>query len=85
MPERKPALKLTASAFTSADRLMKEDRHKSENEKRLERWADVMIRERKLDPGWKEDHDAGVTVRWIGDRNAAPPAEKAKKSAGKKA
>jgi hypothetical protein len=85
MPERKPAPKMAASAFTSADRLMKEDRKKSENERRLELWADVMIRERKLDPGWKEDRDAGVTVRWIGDRNAAPPAEKAKKSAGKKA
>jgi hypothetical protein len=45
----------------------------------------MMVRERKLDPGWKEDRDAAVTVRWIGDRNAAPPAEKAKKSTGKKA
>jgi hypothetical protein len=85
MPERKPAPRLTASAFTSADRLLKEDRQKSDNERRLERWADVMVRERKLDPGWKEDRDAAVTVRWIGDRNAAPPAEKAKKSTGKKA
>jgi hypothetical protein len=84
MPERKPAPRLTAAAFTSADRLMKEDRHKSENERRLERWADALVRERKLDPEWKDDRDAGVTVRWIGDRNAAPPAEKTKKSASKK-
>jgi hypothetical protein len=85
MPERKPAPRLAASAFTTADRLMKEDRKKSENERRLERWADMMIRERKLDPGWKEDRDAAVTVRWISDRNAAPPADKARKSTGKKA
>jgi hypothetical protein len=85
MPEKKPAPRLTASAFTSADRLRKEDRQKSENERRLEHWADMMVRDRKLDPGWKEDRDAAITVRWIGDRNAAPPAEKAKKSAGKKA
>jgi hypothetical protein len=84
MPERKPAPRPTASAFTSADRLMKEDRQKSENERRLEQWAAALVRERKLDPEWKEDRDAGVTVRWIGDRNAAPPAEKAKKRAGKK-
>jgi len=64
---------------------MKEDRQKSENERRLERWAHAMVRERKLDPSWKEDRDAAVTVRWIGDRNAAPPPEKAKKSTGKKA
>jgi len=85
MPERKPAPKLTASAFTTADRLMKDDRKKSENERRLAHWAEAMVLERKLDPAWKEDRDAAVTVRWIGDRNAAPPAEKAKKSAGKKA
>jgi hypothetical protein len=76
---------LTASAFTTADRLMKDDRKKSENERRLAHWAEAMVRERKLDPAWKEDRDAAVTVRWIGDRNAAPPAEKVKKSAGKKA
>jgi hypothetical protein len=84
MPERKPAPKLTASAFTTADRLMKDDRRKTENERRLEHWAEAMVRERKLDPEWKEDRDAAVTVRWIGDRNAAPPAEKAKKSTSKK-
>jgi hypothetical protein len=84
MPERKPAPKLTASAFTTADRLMKDDRRKTENERRLEHWADAMVRERKLDPAWKEDREAAVTVRWIGDRNAAPPAEKAKKNASKK-
>ena len=85
MPEKKPAPRPAASAFMTADRLMKEDRQKGENERRLERWADALVRERKLDPGWKEDRDAAITARWIGDRNAAPPAEKAKKSAGKKA
>jgi hypothetical protein len=79
MPEKKPEPRPSVSAFMTADRLMKEDRQKSENERRLERWADMMVRERKLDPSWKEDRDAAVTVRWIGDRNATPPAEKAKK------
>lgn len=68
----------------TADRLMKEDRQKSENERRLARWADMMVRERKLDPSWKEDRDAAITARWIADRNAAPPPERAKKTAGKK-
>lgn len=85
MPEKKHARIMAASAFTTADRLLKEDRQKSENERRLERWADMMIRARKLDPGWKEDKDAAVTVRWIGDRTAPAPAEKAKKATGKKA
>jgi hypothetical protein len=84
MPERKPAPRLAASAFTSADRLLKEDRQMSENERRLARWAEAMVRERKLDPDWKEDRDAAVTARWISDRNAAPPAEKPKKGASKK-
>lgn len=57
----------------------------SENERRLARWAETMVRERKLDPDWKEDRDAAITARWISDRNAAAPPEKAKKSAGKKA
>jgi hypothetical protein len=84
MPERKPAPRGAASPFTSADRLMKEDRSKSENERRLERWAEAMVRERRLDPSWKDDRDAAVTVRWIGDRNATPPPDKVKKSPGKK-
>ncbi len=84
MPERKPAPRPAASAFMTADRLLKDDRQKSENERRLEKWADAMVRERKLDPSWKDDHDAAITVRWIADRTAAPPAEKVKKTAGKK-
>jgi hypothetical protein len=85
MPAKKPAPKDLPSPFMTADRLMKEDRQKSENERRLEKWADAMVRERKLDPSWKDDHDAAVTVRWIADRTAAPPADKVKKTAGKKA
>jgi hypothetical protein len=64
---------------------MKDDRQKSENGRRLERWADAMVRERKLDPSWKDDCAAAVTVKWIADRNAAAPAEKVKKTNGKKA
>jgi len=85
MPVRKPAPKDLPSPFMTADRLMKDDRQKSENGRRLERWADAMVRERKLDPSWKDDRDAAVTVRWIADRNAAAPPEKTKKTAGKKA
>ena len=60
---------------------MKEEKSYSENERRLQRWAELMIRDRKLAPGWKEDRDATATVRWIGDRNAAmPEAVKPKKS-----
>jgi hypothetical protein len=91
MPVKKPAPKdpspstTAPSPFLTADRLMKEDRRKSENGRRLERWADVMVRERKLDPSWKDDRDAAITAKWIADRNAAAPPEKAKKTAGKKA
>ncbi len=64
----------------TADRLMKTDRQKSENERRLEQWADTMIRERKLDPAWKDDRDAAITAKWIADRNAAaPPARQGSK------
>ena len=84
MPVRKPGGKEAPSPFTSADRLLKEDGRKSENGRRLERWADAMVRERKLDPAWKDDRDAAVTVRWIGDRNAAPPPDKVKKGPAKR-
>ena len=73
MPQKKPVPRGGASPFTSADRLMKEDRAKSENERRLARWAEAMVRERKLDSAWKDDRAAAVTVRWIGDRTAAAP------------
>ncbi len=84
MPERKPAPRLTASAFTSADRLLKEDRQMSENERRLARWAETMVRERKLDPDWKEDRDAAITARWISDRNAARRPRKRRRAPVKK-
>ncbi|CAJ37733.1 hypothetical protein [Methanocella arvoryzae] len=69
------------SPFRTASDLMKEEKSCSENERRLQRWAELMIRDRKLAPGWKEDRDAMATVRWISDRNAAmPEAVKPKKS-----
>lgn len=85
MPARKPAPKDMPSPFMTADRLMKTDRQKSENERRLEQWADAMIRERKLDPAWRDDRDAALTAKWIADRNAAAPPERVKRTAGKKA
>jgi len=63
-----------ASTFRTASDLLKEDTGHTENERRIHRWAELMIREKKLAPGWKEDRDAADTVRWISDRNAALPA-----------
>ena len=52
---------------------MKEETSFSENERRLQRWAELMIRNKKVAPGWKEDRDATAIVKWISDRNAATP------------
>lgn len=45
-------------AFKSADKIRKEEGDKTENRRRFERWVDIMIRERKLDPEWKKDPEA---------------------------
>lgn len=87
MAPKKPAeVKLSSSdlssPFRTASELLKEDTSHSENERRLARWAELMIRDKKLAPGWKEDRDAAATVQWIGDRNAAVP-EAAKPKKGK--
>lgn len=52
---------------------MKEETSYSENERRIQCWAELMIRNKKVAPGWKEDRDATNIVRWISDRNAATP------------
>jgi len=62
-----------SSPFRTASDLLKEDQSHSENGRRIERWAEAMVRGRKLAPGWKEDRDAAATVRWIGDRSAGRP------------
>ncbi len=62
---------------------MKEETSFSENERRLQRWAELMIRNKKVAPGWKEDRDATDIVRWISDPKAATPeAVKPKKGKG---
>lgn len=71
MATKKPAG--FSSPFRTASDLLKEDAGHSENERRLERWAELMIRSKKLAPGWKEDRDAADTVRWIGNRIAPTP------------
>ncbi len=62
-----------ASPFRTASDLMREEASHSENERRLQRWAELMIRNKKVAPGWKEDRDATDIVKWISDRNAATP------------
>ncbi|HMK45033.1 MAG TPA: hypothetical protein VK436_00250 [Methanocella sp.] len=89
-PSDIPAASITAgpitgiSPFKTASELLKEGNTLAENERRIGRWADQMIRGKKLAPGWKEDRDAAATVRWIGDRNAQlPDAARSKKGRGK--
>jgi hypothetical protein len=69
----KPAADLCVSPFRTASDLMKEETSYSENERRIQRWAELMIRNKKVAPGWKDDRDATNIVRWISDRNAATP------------
>ncbi|MCD1295596.1 hypothetical protein CUJ83_11360 [Methanocella sp. CWC-04] len=68
-----------SSPFKTADILLREDTGKSENKKRFERWMDIMVKERKIDPLWKDDTDAIKTVNWIKDRNAKSPVPEKKK------
>ena len=64
------------SPFKSADRLFKEDRSKSENQKRFERWTDAIVRDRKLPPDWKDDPDAELKVKWIDGKSKVSPVQK---------
>lgn len=68
------------SPFKSADRLFKEDMVKSENQRRFERWTDVVIREHKISADWKDDPEADQKVRWIEGKSRAPPVQKKIKS-----
>ncbi len=75
-PTKKPAGGGASSPFKSADRLYKEDRDKSENRKRFERWTDAIVRDRKLSPDWKEDPEAELKVKWIEGKSRVPPMQK---------
>jgi|WetSurMetagenome_2_1015567.scaffolds.fasta_scaffold773238_1 hypothetical protein len=68
------------SPFKSADKLFKEDHSKSENQKRFENWTDLIVRERKLSPGWKSDEETNEKVRWISGKSNTAPAQKRKMS-----
>jgi len=57
--------KRMGSPFTSADRLYREDRTKSENRRRFERWVDLLVREGKLGEDWREDAEAGLKAKWV--------------------
>ena len=77
----KKTLDKGVSEFKTASELLKGDADLTENERRIERWADKMIRGKKLAPEWKDDRNAAATVRWIGNRSAPlPEAAKSKKA-----
>jgi hypothetical protein len=81
MPVKKKATENDISApspFQSADKLFKEDNQKSLNQKRFENWTDLIIRERKLAPGWKSDEETNEKVRWISGRSNTAPIQKRK-------
>jgi hypothetical protein len=85
MPDKEKASKSKKdpfrSPFQTADKLLKEDKALSENERRFEKWMDMMIRERRLEPSWKEDEEAENRIRSIKDRDYRPeePLKKGKR------
>ena len=68
---------LTDSPFKSADKLFKEDKTKSENRKRFERWTDVIVREKRLPSTWREDPDADLKAKWVSGKSSVSPVQKA--------
>ena len=81
-PKKKENTKPIAfdNPFKSADKLFKEDKVKSENQKRFERWMDAMVRERKVSADWKDDPEAEQKVRWIEGKSQTSPVQKKLKS-----
>jgi hypothetical protein len=80
MPLKKKSPETFDSPFKSADKLFKEDKVKSENQKRFERWTDVIVREKKLPGNWKDDPEAEAKARWIsGTSNVSPVQKKIKR------
>ena len=80
MPPKKKMPDTFDSPFKSADRLFREDKVKSENQKRFERWTDVIVRERKLSSNWRDDPEAEQKAKWVdGKSNVAPVQKKLKK------
>lgn len=54
---------------------MKTDTGKSENRRRLDSWADVLIRNKKIASSWKEDEEIADLVRSIADPKAEVPGQ----------
>jgi hypothetical protein len=79
-PPKKKEPAVFDSPFKSADKLFKEDRVKSENQKRFERWMDAMVRERKIPGNWKDDPEADQKVKWIEGKSRTAPMQKKLKS-----
>ena len=69
----KKTLNKGVSEFKTASELLKGNADLTENKRRIERWADKMIQDKKLTPEWKDDRNAAATVHWIGNRNAPTP------------
>ncbi len=72
MPPKKTPEKntLPPSPFITADRLLKKESGKTENQKRFDWWADRMVRERRIGPGWKDDREALEKIALIKKRAA---------------
>lgn len=68
--------KRMGSPFTSADRLYREDRIKSENRKRFERWVDLLVREGKLEADWREDLEVDLKAKWVDGKSKESPVKK---------
>lgn len=79
-PKKKPSELGADSPFKSADKLFKEDTVKSENQKRFERWTDVIVREKKISADWKKDPDADAKAKWVGGKTKISPVQKKSKS-----
>ena len=80
IPPKKKEPATMGNPFKSADKLYNEDKVKSENQKRFERWMDAMVRERKVPAGWKDDPEAEQKVRWIEGKSQVSPVQKKLKS-----
>lgn len=74
MPQKKEEAGRPDSPFRSAAALYAEGRAKPENRKRFERWADDLVRQKKIPADWKDDAEAGRRAGWIDGKSPAPPA-----------
>jgi hypothetical protein len=68
------------SPFKTGAELFHEDKGISENRKRLMRWADSMVMDRKISPDWKEDPEAVGKVEWLMGKKEEAPSPKPEKS-----